>query len=130
MLDVPTTPPSEALILVEPVEIAVTNPVLLTVATDTELELQAADELTSPIEPSENVADAENCCCCPVVIVMLLGFTVMELMVLLLTVIGAVAVTLLLLDLAVMVVLPNATAVASPESSMVAMLVEEESQVT
>ena len=116
--------------LVEPAEIAVTRPELVTVATETELELQAADELTSPTEPSENVAEAENCCCCPVVMVMLLGFTVMELIVLLLTVMGAVAVTLLLLDLAVMVVLPRATAVASPEVSMVATLVEDDSQVT
>ena len=116
--------------LVEPDEIAVTKPELVTVATETELELQAADELTSPTEPSENVAEAENCCCCPVVMVMLLGFTVMELMVLLLTVMGAVAVTLLLLDLAVMVVLPKATAVANPEVSMVATLLEDDSQVT
>ena len=43
---------------------------------------------------------------------------------------SAVAVTLLLLDFAVIVVVPNATAVASPELSMVAMLGEEDCHVT
>lgn len=61
---------------------------------------------------------------------MFCGFTVMLEMVLLLTVMGAVAVTLLLLDFAVIVVLPIATAVASPVPSMVAILVAEDDQVT
>jgi hypothetical protein len=52
----------------------------------------------------------------------------MAVMVLVLTVIGAVAVTLP--DFAVMVVDPKATAVASPELSIVATLVEEDSHVT
>ncbi len=51
-------------------------------------------------------------------------------MVLLLTVTGAVAVTLLLFDLAVMVVVPSATPVASPELSMVATVGEEDVHVT
>lgn len=51
-------------------------------------------------------------------------------MVLLLTVTGAVAVALLLFDLAVMVVLPTATPVTRPELLMVATLGEEEVQVT
>lgn len=53
-----------------------------------------------------------------------------ELMVLLLTVSGAVAVALLLLDFAVIVVLPSATAVTKPELSMVATLVSEDNHVT
>ncbi len=48
----------------------------------------------------------------------------------LLTVTGAVAVTLLLFDLAVMVVLPSATPVARPELLMVATPGEEDVQVT
>jgi len=54
----------------------------------------------------------------------------MEVMVLLLTVTGAVAVTLLLFDLAVMVVVPKATPVTRPELLMVATFGEEEVQVT
>jgi len=50
--------------------------------------------------------------------------------VLLLTVTGAVAVALLLFDLAVMVVLPSATPVTSPELLTVATLGEEDVQVT
>jgi len=51
-------------------------------------------------------------------------------MVVLLTVTGAVAVALLLFDLAVMVVLPSATPVTSPELLTVATLGEEDVQVT
>jgi hypothetical protein len=51
-------------------------------------------------------------------------------MVVLLTVTGAVAVALLLFDLAVMLVLPSATPVTSPELLTVAMLGEEDVQVT
>ncbi len=54
----------------------------------------------------------------------------MEVMVLLLTVTGAVAVTLLLLDLAVMVVVPSATAVTSPEVLTMAIFRDEDVQVT
>jgi hypothetical protein len=56
------------------------------------------------------------------------GLMVMAVMILLLTVNGAVAVTLP--DCAVMVVDPKATAVASPELLIVATLVEEDSHVT
>lgn len=58
------------------------------------------------------------------------GLTVIAVIVLELTVIGAVAVTLLLLDFAVMVVFPRATAVANPELSMVAILLDDDNQVT
>ena len=51
-------------------------------------------------------------------------------MVVLLTVTGAVAVALLLFDLAVMLVLPSATPVTSPELLTVAMLGEEDVHVT
>lgn len=58
------------------------------------------------------------------------GFTVIAVIVLVLTVICAVAVTLLLFDLAVRVEVPSATAVTSPELSTVAILVAEEVQAT
>lgn len=58
------------------------------------------------------------------------GFTVIAVMVLELTVIGAVAVTLLLFDFAVSVAPPIATAVTSPELFTVAILVAEEVHVT
>lgn len=61
---------------------------------------------------------------------MSVGLIAMLTMVLLLTVTGAVAVALLLFDLAVMVVLPSATPVTRPELSTVATLGEEEVQVT
>ncbi len=54
----------------------------------------------------------------------------MAVMVLLLTVTGAVAVTLLLFDFAVIVVVPRATPVTKPEVLIVATLGDEESQVT
>lgn len=58
------------------------------------------------------------------------GVIVMAVMVLLLTVTGAVAVTLLLFDFAVMVVVPRATPVTRPVALTVATLGEDESQVT
>lgn len=60
----------------------------------------------------------------------LLGFTVIVRMTLLLTVTSAVAVTLLLFDLAVSVEVPSATPVTSPELLTVAILVAEELQAT
>lgn len=54
----------------------------------------------------------------------------MEVMVLLLTVTGAVAITLLLLDLAVMVAVPSATPLTSPELLTEAILGGEEVHVT
>lgn len=59
-----------------------------------------------------------------------LGLTVIAVMILLLTVMGAVAVTLLLFDLAVIVEVPSATPVTSPEPFTVAILVAEELQLT
>jgi hypothetical protein len=100
------------------------------IATLVLLEFHAAE--TFPTVPSEKVAEAANCCVCPAEIEMLGsdGVTVMAVMVLVLTVIDAVAVTLLLFDLAVIVEVPSATAVASPELLMVAILVAEEVHAT
>jgi hypothetical protein len=127
---VPTTPPAEALIVVVPMDTGDASPVLLMVATLVVLEFHAADTL--PTVPSEKVAEAANCCVCPAEIEMLGfdGVTVMAVIVLVLTVMRAVAVTLLLFDLAVRVEVPSATAVTSPEVLTVAILVAEEVHAT
>ncbi len=116
-----------------PIETALANPLPLTVTTEGTLEVQAAEFVTSPTEPSENVAEALNCWVLPPIMpesdsVALDGFTVILLMVLLLTVTLAVADALP--DLAVMVVFPKATPVTKPVLLIVAMLVDEDDQVT
>ena len=104
----------------------------LTVATPCTLEFHAAWLVTSALVLSSKVALAVNACCVwppeEKLMVALGGLTVMLLIVRLLTVNVAFALTLP--DLAVMVVLPKATAVANPEVSMVAMLVADDVQVT
>lgn len=57
----PATPPAEAPIVVLPTDTGVAKPVLLIVATETLPEVQDAVVVTSPNEPSENVAVAVNC---------------------------------------------------------------------
>jgi hypothetical protein len=118
-----------------PVETATATPLLLILTTEEALEVQPAEVVTLPTEPSENVAEAVNCCCVtPLVpdtlMVAGFGFTVIDMMVLLLTVRGAVAVALLLVDFAVMVEVPSATAVTNPELSIVATFVLDDNQVT
>lgn len=115
----------------EPVVTAVASPLELTVATPLLLEAQFTWLV---VLPSENVAVATNCAvvCCPKerLMVALVGLMVMDWTVLLLTVrVTPVALTLLV-DFALMVVVPSATPVASPELSMVAMVGDEEVQVT
>lgn len=126
-------PPSAALIVVDPVVTAVARPLELTVAMLGRLEVQLAWVVTSPVVMSEKVAVAVNCCVvCPPndrLMVALGGLTVMDVMVRLLTVMVTLLVTPLL-DFAVMVVVPKATAVANPELSIVATPVEDEVQVT
>ena len=75
---------------------------------------------------SENVAVAVNCCVDPEITVELAGDIVMELTTLLLTV--RVVLCFIPLSVAVMVVLPRATAVARPEASIVAIAGFEEAQ--
>jgi len=48
-----------------PVDTAITNPVLLTVAIAVELEDHVAELVTSLVELSENVAVAVSCAFCP-----------------------------------------------------------------
>jgi hypothetical protein len=52
-LVVPVNPPSEALIVVVPVDIPLAKPVVVIVATLTTLELQVEEVVISPFEPSE-----------------------------------------------------------------------------
>lgn len=129
---VPATPFSEAPIVVVPAETGCAKPLLLMVATLVALDVHAAEVVTSPFVPSENVALAVNCCDCPPANskVGSFGVTVIAVMIFVLTVKLAVLVTLLLLDLAVIVVVPSATARARPPESMVATPVEEETQLT
>ena len=57
----PTTPPDEAEMVVFPIETGVANPELLIMATEVLLEVQDEVVVTSPTDPSENVAVAVNC---------------------------------------------------------------------
>ena len=118
--------------VVVPTPVGDATPELVMVAMLVELELHAAMVVISCMVPSEKVAEARNCCVWPVDkgIVALAGFRVIAVIVLALTVIGALAVTLLLLDFAVSVALPSATPVTLPELSTVAILVGEVVQLT
>src|SRR5436305_13830 len=115
--------------VVVPVETAVTNPPVVTVATAVLLDDQATEVVTSPVDPSENVPVAVNCCDEPLVMMVFDGLMEMLVIVLLLTVNRVVASTLP--DFAWMVVCPNVVpAVAKPALFMVAMLGTEDVQVT
>jgi hypothetical protein len=121
--------PDVAVMVVLPVAIAVTKPPLVMVATAVLLEDQETELVTSPVDPSENVAVAENCCEEPLVMTVLDGLMAMLVMVLLLTVKPVLAITLP--DLAWIVVCPSVVpAVAKPALLMVAMFVTEEVHVT
>jgi hypothetical protein len=127
----PTTPLALALIVVVPAPAGDATPVLpLIVATFVTLEVH--DAVTLPVVLSEKVATAVNCTVPPVEseIESSEGVTEIEVIILSLTVIGAVAVTLLLFDLAVSVEVPSATAATRPELLTVATLVAEEVQLT
>jgi hypothetical protein len=128
---VAVTPPSEAPIVVLPTDAGLASPLELMVATVVLLELQVTCEVTSPMLPSENVAVAVNCSVWPSDndIEGFDGVMVIALIVLVLTVTVAVEV-MLLLDLAVIVAVPRATPVASPEPLTVATPVEDDVQVT
>jgi len=102
--------------VVVPAAIPVANPEVVIVAAAVLLEVQVAD--TVPVVPSEKLAVAVNCCVEPGSIVPLLGETVIELTTFVLTV--RVVDCVLPLFVAVIVVLPTATALASPDELMVA----------
>lgn len=123
----PVTVPEVAVMVAFPALIAVTKPVFVTVAMAGLLELQLTEVVTLLVVLSDKVAVATNCWVCRTVSVAFTGRTAILEMTWLLTVSVVDAVTPPLL--AVIVVLPVATAVASPELSIVATLGEEEVQV-
>ena len=129
--EVPTIPSREAEIVVEPVATGLAKPALVMVATAVSLELHVTDSVTLPLVPSEYVAVAVYCSPLPPTLkVKFCGFTVMVVMVLVLTVSTA-TLEMTLPDLAVMLVVDIVVpAVASPEVLMVATPVLEEVHVT
>ncbi len=86
--------PEVAVMVVVPVEIAVTKPEVDTEATAVLLDVHATEAETLPVVPSEYVAVAMNCCDDPLVMVVLAGLIAMLEIVLLLTVRLVVAKTL------------------------------------
>lgn len=117
--------------VVLPMETGLARPAVVMLATVGVLEDQVTDVVTLLVEPSEKVAVAMNCCVWLRLndIVAFVGLMARLVTVVLLTVSVAVEVTLLV-DFAVIVVVPNAKPVANPALVIVAMPVEEEVQVT
>jgi len=117
--------------VVLPTVTGLARPLAVIVATLGTLDDQDTWVVTLLVDPSENVAVAVNCWVWFSLndIVALVGLMARPVTVLLPTVSVALEVTLLL-DFAVMVVVPSATPVANPELSIVATLVKDEVQVT
>jgi len=122
------TPPEAAVIALVPAPTPVANPATGFVATPEVAELQVAVLVISFVDLSEYVAVAVNCCVFPTTIEAVAGVTAM------LTTVGAVTVNVAGADVfpaavAVMFVLPVATAVANPLAEIVATLVLAEAHV-
>ena len=112
-----------------PIAIAVTSPVLVTVAIVLSLEFHVAELVTLLLELLEKSAVAASCWVCPAIKLTLEGDTVTLVTVELLTVSPVCAMTLP--DLAAIVVVPRREpAVARPVLLIAAILVAEEVQVT
>jgi hypothetical protein len=128
---VPLTPLSDAVTVDEPAATPVATPAALIVAIEVFALLHVTVEVTFAVELSLYVAVAVNCCVAPTAILAALGDTAIEVRV------GevppaatvSVAVPLMPLTVAVIVVEPAATAVASPLALIVAMEVFELLQV-
>jgi hypothetical protein len=112
--------------VVEPAAKALANPVALIDATMPFEELQVTELVRSWDDPSLNLPLAVNCCVAPTGIEGLLGLTVIELR--LITV--RVMVLVIGPDVACIVVVPAASAVANPEALIEATAVFEELQAT
>lgn len=121
------TPLKVAVMVAVPAATPVAKPEELMVATAVLLEVQVAEVVTVAVLLSEYVAVAVNCCVPRLLIVGLLGAMVNELTTLLLTV--SVVLCFIPLSVAVIVVVPSATAVARPEALMVATAAFEDAQV-
>jgi len=120
--------PEVAVMVVMPAATAVARPLLLTVATDVLDELQVTCVVISRLVPSEYVPEAANCWAFPAGTLGLAGVTEMEDRVAEVTV--RVVLPVILAEVAVMVVVPAATAVARPLLLTVATDVLDELQVT
>jgi len=112
--------------VVEPVAKALANPVALIEATVPFEELQVTELVRSWDDPSLNLPLAVNCCVAPTGIEGLLGLTVIELRLITVRVIMPVIGP----DVACIVVVPTASAVANPEALIEATVVFEELQPT
>jgi len=120
--------PEVAVMVAVPAATAVARPLLLTVAADVLDDLQVTCVVISLVEPSEYVPEAVNCLVLPTGRLGLAGVMDMEDRVAGVTV--RVVFPEILPEVAVMVVLPAATAVASPLLLTVATAVLDELQVT
>src|SRR5208283_2644235 len=124
----PLIEPEVAVKVVDPTATPVANPLLLMVAAAGFDELQVAEAVRLLVVPLEYVPVAVNCCVDPPATEELEGVTAMD------TRVAEVAVRtvdpLIVPEVALIVVLPAATAVANPAELIVATLVTEEVQVT
>ena len=125
---VPEILPEVAVMVELPTEIAVTRPLLSTVATVVLDELQVTCMVIPLVVPSEYVPEAVNCWVFPAGILELVGVTDMEDKVAGVTV--RVVFPEILPEVAVMLALPAATAVPNPLLSTIATAVLDDLQVT
>jgi hypothetical protein len=128
MVAVAVFPPKVAVIVAVPAATTVARPWALIDATDALDELQATWVVKSRVVPSEYVPEAENCCVVPAALLAVAGVTVRVDKVAGLTV--RVVESEILPKVAVMVVVPAATAVANPVLLIDATDVLDEDQVT
>ena len=120
--------PDVAVMIAEPAAIAVAKPLPLTVATDVFEEFQVTCVVISWLVPSEYVPEAANCLVFPAGMLGLAGVTAIEERVAAVTV--RVVLPEILPEVAVMVEVPAARAVAKPLLLTVATEVLDELQVT
>ena len=125
---VPDIPPKAAVMVVVPAATAVAMPLLLIVATPVLDEFQVTCAVISRLVPSEYVQVAVSCWVLPTTLLAVAGVIAMESSVTVVTVRVVVSVTVPLV--AVMVVVPAATAVTRPLLSTVATDGLDEAQVT
>jgi hypothetical protein len=124
---VPLTDPDVAVIVVVPALTPAASPPELMLATEVDDELQVTD-VNSCVLPSSKLPTALNCCCVPAAIDGVAGLTEIEVKCAATTV--NVEVSVNEPKVAVIVVCPAATVVASPEPAIVATELEDDVQVT
>jgi hypothetical protein len=127
---VPEMLPDVAIMVDVPAATPVASPVFDIVALLAFDELHVAEPVIFCVVLSEYVPVAVNCCVALVVMLGLAGVTAIDTSVAVWVVIVNVAVPEILPDVAVIVVVPAATAVANPTFEILALLVSEEVQVT